>query len=353
MKKKIIVTLVCVGIIAFIVFKLATNKKKINEKNQQPAQMSDVRIPVTATPVSEEIQDIELIKTGMLAPFKEAKVLSVTSGNVQRLLFKLGDHVQHGQTLAVIDTRLLEIDLQKAESNVSKLKRDLQTYTELLEGSAATQEKVNDIRQSYNDAQNLSQQLRRQIADATIKSPIGGIIGNKAVEEGMYITAGGEIGSIVNLSQLKVEVYFTEAEVYQIKVGQKIKLTTDVYPDKPFYGTITFISPQANQAYNYQVEITANNDKNSPLRSGTFVYADFSKTTPQKVLLIPREALNASTQDASVYVVNNGKAVLRNIKVGAEFGGKIQVTEGLQAGDQIITSGQINLKDSTLINVSK
>jgi RND family efflux transporter MFP subunit len=352
MKKKLIVTLVCVGIIAFIVFKLATNKKKINEKNQ-PAQLADVRIPVTATQVSEEIQDIELVKTGMLAPFKEAKVLSVTSGNIQRLLFKLGDQVQQGQTLAVIDTRMLEIDLQKAETNVSKLKRDLQTYTELLEGSAATQEKVNDIRQSYSDAQNLSQQLRRQIADATIKSPINGVIVNKAVEEGMYITAGGEIGSIVNLSQLKVEVYFTEAEVYQIKVGQKIKLTTDIYPDKPFYGTITFISPQANQAYNYQVEITANNDKNNPLRSGTFVYADFSRTTPQKILLIPREALNASTQDASVYVAKGGKAVLRPIKAGAEFGGKIQVTEGLQTGEQVITSGQINLKDGTLINISK
>ena len=352
MKKKIIVTLVCVGIIAFVVFKLVTNKKKIDEKNQ-PAQLEDVRIPVTAIPVSEEVQDIELIKTGMLAPFKEAKVLSVTSGNIQRLLFKLGDQVQQGEKLAVIDTRLLEIDLQKAESNVSKLKRDLQTYTDLLEGSAATQEKVNDIRQSYNDAQNLSQQLRRQIADATIKSPISGIIGNKAVEEGMYITAGGEIGSIVNLSQLKVEVYFTEAEVYQIKVGQKIKLTTDVYPDKPFYGTITFISPQANQAYNYQVEITANNDKQTPLRSGTFVYADFSRTTPQKILLIPREALNGSTQDASVYIAKDGKAVLRPIKAGAEFGGKIQVTEGLQTGEKVIISGQINLKDGTLINISK
>lgn len=352
MKKKIIVTLICVGIIAFIVFKLAFNKKKINEKNQ-PAQMEDVRIPVTATSVSEEMQDIELVKTGMLAPFKEAKVLSVTNGNIQRLLFKLGDQVQQGQTLAVIDTRLLEIDLQKAESNVSKLKRDLQTYTELLEGSAATQEKVNDIRQSYSDAHSLSQQLRGQIVDATIKSPISGIIGNKAVEEGMYITAGGELGSIVNLSQLKVEVYFTEAEVYQIKVGQKIKLTTDIYPDKPFYGTITFISPQANQAYNYQVEITANNDKNNPLRSGTFVYADFSRTTPQKILLIPREALNSSTQDASVYVAKDGKAVLRSIKTGAKFGSKIQVTEGLQAGEKVITSGQINLKNGTLINISK
>lgn len=352
MKKNIIVSLICVVIIGFVAYKLAINKKKIDEKNQS-AKVENVLIPVTVAPVKEDIQEAGLVKTGMLAPFKEAKVLSASSGNVQRLMFSLGDHVSQGQILAVIDTRLLQLDLQKSESNVAKLKRDLQTYTELQEGNAATQEKVNDIRQSYNDALNLSEQLRRQIADATIKAPTGGIIGSKAVEEGMFVSTSGEIASIVNLSQLKVQVYLTEAEVYQISLDQKIKLTTDVYPDRSFTGTVSFISPQANQAYNYQVEITAVNQKDAPLRSGTFVYADFSKKTTQKIMMIPREALNASTQDASVYVVQDGKAVLRNIKVGVEYGSNIQVTSGLQAGDQVIISGQVNLKDGTLINISK
>ena len=352
MKKKLIIILVCVSIIGVIIFILASNKKKINEKNQ-PVKVENIRIPVTTATIKEEIKETGLVKTGMLAPFKEAKALSVSSGNVQRLLFNLGDNVHQGQALATIDTRLLELDLQKSESNVSKLSRDLKTYTELLEGNAATQEKVNEIRQNYDDALNQVQQLRRQIADATIKAPTSGIIGAKAVEEGMFVTAGAEIASIVNLSQLKVQVYLTEAEVYQITLGQKIKLTTDVYPDKSFFGIVTFISPQANQAYNYQVEITAGNDKDTPLRSGTFVYADFSRKTTQKVLLIPREALNESTRDASVYLVQDGKAVLRNIKVGVEYGSNIQVTSGLQSGDQVITSGQINLRDGALINVSK
>ncbi len=352
MKKKLIVTLVCIGIIGLIIFKLVSNKKKIDETNQ-PAQVENIRIPVTVAPVTREIQQVSIVKTGVFAPFKEAKVLSVSSGNVQRLLFELGDNVHQGQTLAVIDTRLLELDLQKSESNVLKLKRDVQTYTELLEGNAATREKVDDIRQEYNDALNRSRQLRRQIADAGIKAPTEGIIGTKLVEEGMFVSAGTEIASIINLSQLKVQVYLTEAEVYQVTMRQKIKLTTEVYPDKTFTGTITFISPQANQAYNYQVEITANNDKDTPLRSGTFVSADFSKQTSQEILLIPRQALNASIQDASVYVVQGDKVVLRNIRVGGEYGGNIQVTEGLKAGEQVITSGQINLKDGALINVSK
>lgn len=352
MKKKIIISLICLAIVGLIAYKLADNKRRINQKNQ-PAKVDHIRIPVTTVLVTEAIQEAGLVKIGMLAPFQEAKVSPAISGSVKRLMFKLGDNVRRGQILAVIDTRLLELDLRKSESNVSKLKRDLQTYTELLEGNAATQEKVNDIRQSYNEAIHLSAQLRKQIADATIKAPTAGIISAKAIEEDMFVSTGGEIATIVNLSALKVQVYLTETEVYQVSPGQNIKLTTDVYPDRAFTGKVTFISPQANQAYNYQVEITAANQKDAPLRSGTFFSADFSKKTNQKMLMIPREALNASVQDASVYVINEEKAVLRSIKVGMEYGSHIQVTEGLKLGEQVITSGQINLKDGTLINVSK
>lgn len=352
MKKKLIVAFVCVGITGVIGFRLVSNKKKIDEK-KRPMQVENIRIPVTAVTAREEIIQAGMVKTGTLAPFREAKVLSVSSGNVQRLLFNPGDNVRQEQTLAIIDTRLLAVDLQQSESNVVKLRRDLQTYTGLLAGNATTQEKVNEISQHYDDALNQVERLQRQIADASIKAPTSGIIGIKAVEEGMFVTAGTEIASIVNLSKLKVQVNLSEAEVYQVNPGQKIKLTTDVYPNKSFPGTITFISPQANQAYNYQVEITAGNDRYTPLRSGTFVYADFSKTTSQKVLLIPRQALNESTQDASVYVVKDGKAILRNIKIAGEYGSDVHVASGLQPGEEVITSGQINLKDGTLIKVSK
>jgi len=352
MKKKLLISLIILVIIAFVAFKLAANKKKINEKSRPP-KIGNVQIPVTTAFVKEEVVEAGLLKTGMLMPFKEAKVLSVSSGNVLHLLFNLGDNVHQGQTLAVIDTRLLELDLQKAVSRAAKLKADLHIYMELLEGNAATQEKVNDIRQDYNDAENQVEQLHKQIADATIKAPTSGIIGAKAVEEGVFVSTGAEIASIVNLSQLKVQVNVTEAEVYKITPGQKIKLTTDVYPGSVFSGKVTFISPQTNEAYNYLVEITAANDEDAFLRSGTFVYADFSRKTTQKVLLIPREALIESTQNASVYAVQNGKAVLRSIKVAAAFGSNIQVIDGLKAGHQVITSGQINLKDGTLINISK
>lgn len=352
MKKKAVLTVICVVVSCFIAFKLLSNKEKINER-KKPARSEDTRIPVSVATVAGEQLRIGLIKTGLITPYKEAKVLSITSGNIAHLHFNLGDNVYKGQVLAVIDTHILELDLQKKESYAMKLKRDLQTYTDLLEGEAATREKVNEISQNYSDAVNQVQQLRRQIADAGIKAPTSGIISTKLVEEGMYVSAGGEIATVVNLSRIKIHADMTESEVYQISSGQKVKITTDVYPGQSFQGTVSFISPQANQAYNYQVEIIADNNKDFPLRSGTFVAADFSRQTSQRVMSIPREALNETTQDASVYVARDGRAILQNIKVSGEYGGNVYVLEGLSIGDQVVTSGQINLRNGSLINISK
>jgi len=352
MKRKHILAIVIILILALIIYKLATNKKKINEKNT-PVKQTDIRIPVKVTDVTEQQLEISLIKTGSVTPFKEAKVLSATSGIIRELRFNLGDHVSEGQILAVMDSRALQLDLQKSESNVKRLKNDLNTYTELLQGKAATQEKVNTVRQDYIDAVSQSGQYRKQLSDASVKAPTSGIIATKPVEQGVFVNAAADIGTIVNLTKVKIEVTVTENEVYQIVQGQDVKISVDAYPGKNFTGKVTFISPQADETHSYTVEITATNNEQTLLRSGTFVYTDFSKKTTQNILLIPREALTESTKDASVYVVQNNVVRKRAITTGAEMKGMIQVTKGLNKGEIVVTSGQINLKEGTPVSVSK
>ncbi|MCR8558858.1 efflux RND transporter periplasmic adaptor subunit [Mucilaginibacter sp. BJC16-A38] len=352
MKTKYIVLIALLAIAALIVFRLTSNKKKLDEKNK-PAPVKSVRIPVKAAPVKEHLLEISIVKTGNLTPFKEAKALAKTSGTLILMRFKLGDYVNEGQILALTDTRSQQLELQKAETSVAKLRNDLNTYTELLQGKAATQEQVNNIRQDYLNAVNQAGQARKNLADASIKAPTSGIISARPVEEGVFVNAGTEIATIVNLSKAKVQVNLTEAEVYQIVQGQKVKITTDVYPGKMFAGTVTFISPQADQTHNYLAEIQIDNKQNAILRSGTFVYADFSKKTSQRVLVIPREALTESIKNATVYVVENGLAMQKSIQTGAETAGMVAVTSGLKAGDQVVTSGQINLKDGTPVSISK
>ncbi|OMP78555.1 efflux RND transporter periplasmic adaptor subunit [[Flexibacter] sp. ATCC 35208] len=352
MKTKYIVSLVIILIIGLIVYKLAVNKKKLNEKNKQ-APVTQVQIPVKVAVAKEQLLEINIVKTGNIAPFKEAKVVAMSGGTLTQVRFELGDQVKQEQVLAITDTRQAQLELQKAETDAAKLRNDLDTYTELLKGKAATQEKVNEIKNNYQTALNQVDQARKKLADAAIKAPTSGIISAKPVEQGVFVNAGTEIATIVNLNKAKVQVNLTEAEVYKVTNGQKVKITADVYPGKEFSGTISFISPQADQTHNYLVEIMTDNATQSILRSGTFVYADFSRKTQEQFLVIPREALTESVKNASVYVVKNNVVHQQIIQTGTEMGGLMQVIRGLQAGDSVVTSGQINLKDGTPVSVSK
>jgi len=352
MKRNHLLTIAALILVGLIIYQLASNKKELNNK-KNPEPMAAVRIPVKVATADEQEQAIVIKKTGNLAPFKEVKVLAINGGTIHQVNFQIGDYVTQGQILATTDKRLLQLEVDKAETSARKLKSDLDTYTELLAGKATTQEKVNTIRQDYLDALNQVSQAKKNIDDANIKAPTSGTISSKTVEEGLFVSPGTELATIINLSQAKVQVNLTEAEVYQVSAGQSVKITTDVYPGRIFEGSISFISPQADQTHNYPVEIMIRNAEKSALRSGTFVYADFSRKTMERLLVIPREALTQSIKDASVFVVKGNIVYQRPINIGAELGTMIQVLSGLKVGEIVVTSGQINLKEGTQVSISK
>ena len=160
MKSKYVISIVGFFTILLIAYNLWANKKKLDEKNQKAPQ-SIVRIPVKVSTAQEQLVEIKMIKTGSVAPFKEVKALALNGGMIRQIHFDLGDHVKEGQVLAVMDIQSLQLDLQKAETNASKLQNDLNVYTELLQGKAATQEKVNEISKNYQDAINQVNQVKK------------------------------------------------------------------------------------------------------------------------------------------------------------------------------------------------
>jgi membrane fusion protein (multidrug efflux system) len=352
MKRKYIIWIGVLALVFLVAYKLTANKKHIDENNK-PEKKVAVKIPVKYAAAKEQQLELSIVKTGNLAPFKESKVVTTSSGILQKVNFELGDQVRQGQVLATMDNRAVQLDLQKAESTLAKYKADVQTYTELLEGKATTKEKLSELQQSYKEAKIQVDQIKKQMGDASVKAPTSGIISVKSMEEGVFANAGSEIATVINLSRSKVQVNLTEAEVYQIKQGQTVKITADVYPDAVFHGKVSFISPQADATHNYMAEIMIENTGKSPLRSGTFVYADFSQKSKQNILVIPREALTESVKNASVYLIGkDNRVVLTPVQPGRETGGLIEIVSGLKLGDRVVTSGQINLKNGTEVSLS-
>lgn len=351
-RTKLIIIIIVVIIAVLIAFRLYNNKKQINEKSKVESTDKQLRIPVMVTTVDYFTPSSNLKKTGNITPFKQSVVLASTAGNILKINFDLGTKVSAGQLLAITDPQKINIDLQNAVAKERKLQNELNTYIELLAGKATTQEKVNQLRLDHTDAQNQVNLYKKQIADTRILAPISGIVTAKNVESGVYVNGGAEIATIVDLKKVKVQVYLTEAEAYQVKKNDMVKVTNEVFPDKIFSGQVTYVSPQGDATHSYLTEITVINPDSDLLKSGAFVYADFEKDNVLPLLSIPREALLENADKPSVYILNGEKVTLKEIKTGMDLGDRVEVISGLSKGEKVVLSGQINLKNGSLVKVT-
>jgi RND family efflux transporter MFP subunit len=212
-------------------------------------------------------------------------------------------------------------------------------------------QELDRARTSYETANNKFEEAERQLSYTKITAPIAGTITRKIVEEGTYVNTGTPIASIVDVSRLKVKVNVSEANVYYLKVGDKVKITTDIYRGVTFEGRISFVSPRGDESHNYPVEVEISNSSKNPLKAGTFVNVEVAVGSNNEGLFIPREALQGSIKDAKVYVAQNGKAILKDIIVGRESNESLEVLSGINQGDKVIVSGQVNLTNNKPIKI--
>ncbi len=347
--KRIISLLILVLVLVASGFLLKKNHDTINQQHLSTGISSVVSVNVTE--VKEMTSAHALHLTGTLSPVTELNIATQVQGQITSLNVELGQFKQKGSVLATIDDKLKQLALQSALLSSSKLKRDLERIENLYKGGSATEQQQDDARNACENAKIQLEQARKQLADATIIAPFSGVVTQKQVEKGAFVNVGNPIASIVDISKLKIKLNVSESNVYQLKKGDNANITSEIYPDHSFTGRISFISEKGDETHNYQVEIEMPNSAKYPLKAGTFVNATVTIPGKGMSLFIPREALQGSSQDASVFVAENGKAVLKKITVGTGNDLALEIISGLKKGDKIITTGQINLENGKNIQI--
>jgi RND family efflux transporter MFP subunit len=244
-----------------------------------------------------------------------------------------------------------KLTLENARINAEKLENDYKRIQNLFNGGTSSQQELDNARFDYETAKNKVDDAEKQLSYTVITTSIAGTITSKNVEEGSFVKEGATIAKIVDISRLKVKLNVSESDIYYIKKGSKVKITTDVYPGVEFEGIVKYISPDGDDSHNYPVEIEMPNSSKNPLKSGTFVNVKADVSTDREGLFIPRTALTGSVKDAKVYVATDNKAVLQKIMIGNEAGDMLEVTDGLKGDEKIIVSGQVNLTNNKPIRI--
>jgi RND family efflux transporter MFP subunit len=326
------------------------NRATISAKSRTEFQTA---IPVTVTQVASRNVSETLSLVGTITANNDVAIVAETQGKVTAVLAQVGDHVAAGAPLVQVDDEVKRAAFEQAEANFHRAKRDYDRFTSLREEQAATEAQKENAYAAFKAAEAQFVMARRQYRDTKISTPIAGVVSARTVDVGTMVTDKLVIGNVVDVARLKVKLSVGELDAFKLSAGDRVEVTTDVYPGIRFPGKVSFISAKADEGHTYPVEVVMENSRTHPLRAGMFGRVNFVSIMPIEALAIPREALVGSLRESRVYVVEGSVARMRDIVVRGQTGTELTVLAGLRAGETVVVNGQNNLKDSVAVDVLK
>jgi RND family efflux transporter MFP subunit len=347
--KTFIISLVAIAIIGLMAMQLFANKAEVDSKKTVNTEQVNIAVSVATAEMQAISGKLNLVGTAM--PDKEVIVAAEASGKIVQVNFKMGDFVNAGSILAKVDDTYKRLAFETAQLNYDKYNEDYERYQTLRKGDAVTETQLRDMKMAYENAKIQLENAKKQLEDTKIVAPFSGYITSKNTELGAFVGMGTPIAGIADIAQLKVTLSVSESNVYQLQKGQTVNVSTDIYPEINYKGSVTNISPKGSNSHTYPIEIMIANNSKNPLKAGTYVNVQVDLGEDGKALMIPRDAIVSSVKDPSVYVVNNGIAQLTKITIGQNYGDYLAVSSGLKSGDQVVTNGQINLSDGVRVGV--
>jgi len=350
-KSHIIAIVVVIAVAVLIVLKLSANKKQF-QNDIVFAQRKVDKIPVAVESVIKGVLSENVVATGTLEASEVLNLVSETSGKIVKIYKEKGDRVVAGDVIAKVDDEVISANVLTAEANYAQFEKDVDRLTRLSEENAVTKRDLEQTTIGLKKAKADLITARKALGNTSIKSPISGYINSDNITVGQLLNNGTSVCEIVNNSKLKLNIKITEHEVYKIALGQTVDVQLSVFPGKKFAGKITAIAEKADAAMKFNVEITLDNDVNAHLKSGLYAEA-LLPVKNDEVLIINKASIVGSMENPIVYIAQNGKAVKRELVTGQSNDKKIEVLKGLNDGEQVIISGQLNLKDGDDINIIK
>lgn len=344
----LIYTLLLLAAAAGIAWRLGENKEVI-QANAEAAQVRNLAVPVTVVQAEMRTLRDELSQTGTLKAFRSATLVAETAGRLTQLPIENGSSVRAGQTVAAVDNELLQQQLTLAKLNLEKAERDAGRLANLAAEGGVAQQQLDDARNGIDNLKAQIRTLETQIARTYVKAPFAGTIVNKSVERGSFVSPPQPLAELVQTDPLLMQVYVTEGEVVQLKNGQAAQVAMDLQTDRPLPARVRFIDVQADPSQRYLVELEMRNP--GQLRAGMNGRVTFSAAAPSPVLTLPRAAFIGSLRAPQVYVVVDGKASLREVKIGQVGDAHVEILSGITPTDTIVLTGQINLTDGAAVVV--
>ncbi len=325
---------------------------------------ASMKPPPTNVAVAEaksEVLPNLLTGVGDLAAVHQVNVTTDVNGRVTEILFTAGTKVKAGDPLLQIFDAPDQSDLASFKAQTLAASLALDRAKALAAKSFGPQATVDQSQAAFDQAQAAVAKTEAIISQKRIKAPFDGDLGVRMVELGQYLSAGTQIVSLTDLSQLFLNFTATEKDRAVLNVGQSVRIVVDAYPGRTFEGKITTIEPQISaDTRNVRIQATlANPDR--ILQPGMFATTTVELPPKPAVVTVPETAVDYTLYGDSVWLITetkdaDGKASLKTdrtfVKTGPRIHGRVVITSGIKPGDRVVAVGQLKLQSGSAVAIS-
>jgi len=329
---------------------------RLKNSGGQEARASAVSQPRAAVPV--EVANIEQLTVkeevealGTLAADEAVVIAPEIAGRVVSLGFKEGEPVKAGQVLVKLDTAILDAELKQAQADLGLARDTHERMRALIARGTGTQVAVDESGAKLASAEARVELGKAKLAQSTIVAPFNGVVGLRSVGVGDYVSVGKPLITLTNIDPIKIDFRVPEIFLSRLRVGQAVSMRVDAVPDRSFTGKTYAIDPVLDvngRAIRLRASIP---NPDLVLKPGLFARLAITIDQRENAIVIPEMAVVPDGMGKMVYVVDNGKAKRVPVELGKRLPGKVEVVSGLTPKMQIITAGQMRLRDGSPIAI--
>ncbi len=361
--------LIMLGVVVLIVLMLGGYKAFSIYRQIQQFSAPRPPLSVAATVAREQLWQSRLPAVGSLKAFQGVNLSLETAGTVKTLLFESGQQIKVGQPLLQLDSDVESALLGTAQADLGLAQVEYGRGSQLVDSQAISKGEFDRLAAQLLRSKAVVAQLKGSLAKKTILAPFSGTIGIRQVDVGDYLPSGTVIATLQDLSSLYVDFYVAEQAIPKLGIGQQVLVSVAAYPKQTFPGTLSAINPKVEDTTrNIQVRATLANP-DGMLLPGMFASLQVLLPHPRNEVVVPETAVTYTLYGTSVYIATpknaedgqpqktpNGQPVLvaerRFIEAGERREGLVVITNGVKAGEQVVTAGQLKLTQGALITVS-
>jgi RND family efflux transporter MFP subunit len=359
-------------------------------------------IAVTVATVEERPLTRFVRVSGTLAAQEQAEVAAEVAGRVVATPIERGSRVPQGGTLIRIADSEAAAQAREAEANAAQIEArlgmatgaafDVERVPEVANARASfeltatefertkmlherqlvsrsefdqKQAQVESARRQYEVAKNGAEQqyqalmgararlalARKAVADTTVRAPFDGVVGERLVSVGDYVTRGTKVASVLRVSPLRLELTVPAPYVSAVATGSAVNLEVDAYPGQSFVGQVRFVSPALRADTRALIVEAVVDNADGRLRPGLFATARIEQAEKTPALLIPASAVQKTATATRVFVVAGNRVEERLITLGQEEGTRVEASSGLKRGERVAMTGIEGLRDGATVRI--